>query len=361
MTWNNQSVTQLIVEEQTQGVSGFFGYSPNVGKGNLSFSVAAASGVDGTGNDYPSGMGMTGVPAVWYGAPGAAVSVVQAATLTITGRNIAGSFASNVTAGNAVLAVIQTDSNTTGFYLNGVTFNSVAMNFPDSNPDGTFMQWNDGAGDNIYFGYLANVSTGKALAGTLSATPAFSVDTGGYMVEVSGLGTSIAATSDTEFNASSTSFTAGGVAPPGSPAAIYLGALVTGGPVPSDGRMGWVTGGVHNANGYLIGAGEQDYSGDFSPASFWFAGIAAFWNGNPNPAGVVASVSPVNTVDSVTGTVIPAGLSSGTVTSTVGLLNDASGTTGQSCFLYYFGNASTGTGTLFALGNSGNLITIATT
>lgn len=56
MGWNNQSVELIILTEQTSGFSGIFGYSPQVGTGNLIFSVAAAAGTDPYGNAYPQGI-----------------------------------------------------------------------------------------------------------------------------------------------------------------------------------------------------------------------------------------------------------------------------------------------------------------
>jgi hypothetical protein len=59
MSWNNQAVQLLVLQEATGGWSGVFGYSPTPGKGNLVFSVAAAAGSDPYGNAYPAGVSTT--------------------------------------------------------------------------------------------------------------------------------------------------------------------------------------------------------------------------------------------------------------------------------------------------------------
>jgi len=57
--WTNQTVSLIVLTEQTTGFSGLFGYSPTVGHGNLIFSLAAAAGTDPYGNAYPQGLSLT--------------------------------------------------------------------------------------------------------------------------------------------------------------------------------------------------------------------------------------------------------------------------------------------------------------
>ena len=54
--WTNQVVSLIILTEATSGFSGFFGYSPTVGAGNLAESLAAAAGTDPESNTYPAGL-----------------------------------------------------------------------------------------------------------------------------------------------------------------------------------------------------------------------------------------------------------------------------------------------------------------
>ena len=70
--WNNQAVSLIILTEAATGFSGMFGYSPAVGLGSLIFSIAAASGVDNYGNSYPQGVS-------------SAVGAVSASSLLVTG------------------------------------------------------------------------------------------------------------------------------------------------------------------------------------------------------------------------------------------------------------------------------------
>lgn len=58
--WSNQRVDLIILQESVSGFSGLFGYSPNIGPGNLIFSIAAAAGTDPYGNSYPAGLSITG-------------------------------------------------------------------------------------------------------------------------------------------------------------------------------------------------------------------------------------------------------------------------------------------------------------
>lgn len=55
-SWSNTGTSLIILTEQVAGFSGFFGYSPTVGAGNLVFSIAAADGVDPYGNVYLHGV-----------------------------------------------------------------------------------------------------------------------------------------------------------------------------------------------------------------------------------------------------------------------------------------------------------------
>lgn len=57
--WTNQTVSLIVLTEQTTGFSGIFGYSPSPGAGNLIFSLAAAAGTDPYGNAYPQGLNST--------------------------------------------------------------------------------------------------------------------------------------------------------------------------------------------------------------------------------------------------------------------------------------------------------------
>ena len=64
MGWKDESVTLIVLTEQTQGFSGIFGYSPFPGLGNLIFSLSASAGVDPYGNPYPAGVDFTGTVTV---------------------------------------------------------------------------------------------------------------------------------------------------------------------------------------------------------------------------------------------------------------------------------------------------------
>ena len=55
-SWSNTATNLIILIEQLSGYSGIFGYSPAPGTGTLILSVAAASGTDPYGNDYPAGL-----------------------------------------------------------------------------------------------------------------------------------------------------------------------------------------------------------------------------------------------------------------------------------------------------------------
>jgi len=54
--WTNQLTNLIILSEEAGGYSGFFGYSPAPGAGNLVISITAAAGTDPSGNAYLQGL-----------------------------------------------------------------------------------------------------------------------------------------------------------------------------------------------------------------------------------------------------------------------------------------------------------------
>jgi hypothetical protein len=54
--WTNQLVNLIVLAEESGGYSGFFGYSPAPGPGNLRISITAVAGTDPYGNAYLQGV-----------------------------------------------------------------------------------------------------------------------------------------------------------------------------------------------------------------------------------------------------------------------------------------------------------------
>jgi hypothetical protein len=58
--WSNQAVSLIVLEEETTGYTGIFGYNPAPGAGNLVLSVTAVplvgGGTDPYGNQYLTGL-----------------------------------------------------------------------------------------------------------------------------------------------------------------------------------------------------------------------------------------------------------------------------------------------------------------
>ena len=313
--WSNQSINQLIVNEETEGISGFFGYSPAQGSGNLVFSVSAASGTDSSGNPYPAGMALTNTPAVWYlDSSGSGVQVVQVASLTTSGSTMSGSFANAVTSGNCVCAVFSVSGNTT--IPSAPLFNSVSMT------EGYFFDdWNGSDTDAVYSCYLADITTGgKAFSCALGASSVTAI-TGGMMAEVSGLGSApVASTAGSQNGAAaaaagtSSSFSSGGLAPAGSAPSFYLGILAGHGVI-SGTVSGWTQAGLNSHSGYLEGSGEQAFAGNLTAKAVWLAAVYSFTSSSAMaPSAIEVSISPDATVDSVTGSTIPAGIYASTIT-----------------------------------------------
>lgn len=355
MTWNNQSVTQLIVEEETQGVSGFFGYSPNVGSGNLAFSETASGGTDNYGNQYPTGQASTNLPAVWYGKGNATPTVVQTATMNSTGNTVTGTFANPVTSGNTVIAAVSVWGGSANTNFSNAKFNNVAMTVAANNHD-----LGNGYVTNGIF-YLADVTTGgTAFTATYPNVATESPFSG--MVEVAGLGTAPALITSVE-QGSGKDIASGSLAPQGGSTGFYMATYNY-----DNNGTGTSTGFTEtNSNGayYLAGSGSQEFTASLSQSAIiWLATLAVFSNtGGMQTTNVQASVSPVNTRDSVTGSGVPLGFTSDlfNVLSCGTSVTDLPVANVGCCNIFYVANSAGTGGTLYANGLSGTSIIIGTT
>ena len=357
MTWNNQSVTQLIVEEETTGVSGFFGYSPNTGSGNLAFSQSASPGTDSYGNPYPSGQAATNLPAVWYAKGNPVPTVVQIATMGGSGNTITGTFANPVTSGNTVLAAASVWGNSRNTVFTNVKFNNVVMH-----PAVNQVDTNGGFVVNGIF-YLANVTTGGT---AFTATYPNVASEGPFsgMVEVAGLGSAPVLTISSQEGAGE-SVASGSVASPGGSSAFYVATYAfdnNGSGTNTSGFSETAADGLY----YLAGTGGQELTITLSQsAQVWLASVVAFANTSTSPPTTVqAAVAPSNTVDSTTGT----GISYGFNSPAVNIFSSGTSTvqippTADSALEYvslFFTTSASGTGTLWMQGQTGNFIVIGT-
>lgn len=370
--WTNQSVNLILLTEQTTGFSGLFGYSPAPGSGNLIFSLAAAPGVDPYGNSYQQGIytSVGNIQANSY------ISETAGGGVFIYGMGSTGA--------SSVFTSSSTWTCPAGFSLAKVECWGAGGAGSGAPADGSGGGGGGGeyaaepaetviAGDSytITVGDAGVGGAGSGGSGGLSSFSGHSAvvvtangGTGGTTAGTAGTG-GTGSTNSVHFNggagaAASGSGGGGGGGSGGRSQQGNAGGVPTGAAAVAGGGPGGDGAALNNGPGSAPVSGPGGGGGagstlfdQVAPGGSGAAGQVVVTPYTNTGLSLVAALAGSSTTDPLTGTAVPQGL----LTQLAYLLpqGQTPATPAADCVLYYKG------GSLFALGPSGNPITLATT
>ncbi len=154
-SWSDQAISLLVLDEETGGWSGIFGYSPAPGAGNLVFSLAAAAGTDPYGNTYPAGLSTTAgnstiegddyllnsSGAFFYNGKPAAGNLIASIAAASGTDPFGNAYSSGLMFGGTASAHFQVDDNGVAYFYNAAGTNIIRIN-----PSRQAMYFYDSAG-----------------------------------------------------------------------------------------------------------------------------------------------------------------------------------------------------------------------
>jgi hypothetical protein len=342
MGWSDQAVSLIILTEQTTGFSGLFGYSPTAGAGNLIFSVAAAAGVDPYGNSYPQGVSST-------------VGNITSNALTTTAFTITEGpllFYGSSSGGGTMLAAGASGNFTVPAGITSLTGTLIAGGGGGSVEQS--VGYGGGGGECVVVTFT--VAGGQNLAysvGNAGQNTTFN----GVTAHAGGTATSTAQGAGGTGSTAAIHYDGGAGGPYGGPFDFAGGGGSSAGPMqpgnagtPGTGGAavpGGGAGGDEGFNGSVPGGGGGGYFTEGGPAGSGAGGrLTLSYASEPEPTDLLLAIASMPGSDS-------AGNSWGT-----GLTLESSAvpaTPAAGCILYY------NSGTLYAVGPSGNPVAIATT